>query len=461
VIAGLCLRLARAAGPAFSANAVVAGALIALAIGVGVPQRFVVRACCVAWRRFMHPDSSPDWVVAHIGQDAPDRPLHGLVISLLALCGGVGALVLPLTTTAAETVHATLHAWFLWPAPTNLVLDASIALVTAAIPLVPWGVAMCGLHHLCCPRGQWDGRATAWGLIGAGGGLLCFTALARMNLHSNVLLTAAGLPALIVALGVALLGGGGAEQPWRDVGIDAPVPIQRDRWPGLLRGALVAIAGGGACAATVWLGHLGPGAPGRAIFLAVMPAALGAGMLFSRRAARSAGWSIAGFGTACSAAGVATAVGVLVMRGGVVAGAFETVTIACLGLGGIGYATAHGSTALGARVASRAAAGAQELARSLACAGVTVLVTAPLAIHLFGHPAAMLMLALSLVAVGGTLVIHDAADPRRLRRARLSMVFASLFALIVLSVITRRPLRSAASDTPALPATAARSPAGR
>lgn len=460
IIVGLSVRFSGRHASALGTHAVVAGTVLSLAFGVSIPQRFVVWVGWVTWRRFTRTGISPDGVIAHLGQGAPDRPLHWLVVSVLALCSGVGTLVLPLIAAWGGNLHGWLHSQFLWPAPADLILDTFMAFAMSMIPVVPLGVALCGLHHLCCPRGQWDGRATAWSLVGAGAGLLGVASIGSTGVHPNVLLAVAALPALCVPFSVALLGRSGVERFPTDRAADVHAPSHRDRWPRLLRTALVAIGGGGACAATVWIEHLRNGMHGGTVLQAAMPAAMGFGMLVAGAKDRLANRSIAGFGIACSAAGVATAIGVLGMRAGL-AESVEVVVLACFGLGAIGYAAAYGRTTLGARVASRAAAGSQELVRFLICAAITVLFTAPLAVHLFGHPAALLMLSLSFVALGGTLVIHETTDPPRLRRTRLSIVFASLFVLIALSVVTGRPARFAASDPYPLFATPTRSAAGR
>ncbi|MEK7755982.1 MAG: hypothetical protein AAB385_02100, partial [Planctomycetota bacterium] len=76
----------------------------------------------------------------------------------------------------------------------------------------------------------------------------------------------------------------------------------------------------------------------------------------------------------------------------------------------------------------------------LVCAGLTLLVGAPLAVHFFGPTATLIMLAVSFVALGGTLVIHDPAGSPQTRRIRLAALFISMVTMLLISLLptTRR-----------------------
>ena len=145
--------------------------------------------------------------------------------------------------------------------------------------------------------------------------------------------------------------------------------------------------------------------------------------------------TIGGFGAACNVAGVVVAIGVVARSSSSGrAGATESI-LACAALVGIGFATAYGRQTLLIRVASRSSAGAVELGRLLVCAGLTLLVGAPLAVHFFGPTAALIMLAVSLVALGGTLVIHDPVGSPQTRRIRLAALFVSMGTMLLLSLL--------------------------
>jgi len=106
-----------------------------------------------------------------------------------------------------------------------------------------------------------------------------------------------------------------------------------------------------------------------------------------------------------------------------------------------------------ARVAHRSAVSALMFARLLICAGATAWLTAPLAIRLFGDPAALFMLAISLFALGGILIIQEPNDAVVPRRIRLGAIFASIALLMLLA-------RPRPGDGPAQPTSASETPPG-
>ena len=74
------------------------------------------------------------------------------------------------------------------------------------------------------------------------------------------------------------------------------------------------------------------------------------------------------------------------------------------------------------------------LARLLVCGALVVWVGAPVTIHYMGERAALATLAVFMVALGGTLVIHEPTGSTRSRRVRLWAVFGAI-ALMILAVV--------------------------
>ena len=62
-------------------------------------------------------------------------------------------------------------------------------------------------------------------------------------------------------------------------------------------------------------------------------------------------------------------------------------------------------------------------------------IVAPVAIQILGRRATLMVLALSMLALGGTLIIHEPSYSPRTRRVRLCVVFGSIGAMIALAVI--------------------------
>jgi hypothetical protein len=248
--------------------------------------------------------------------------------------------------------------------------------------------------------------------------MLTFAPLAvSASVSANLLLVAAALPMLAIPLLVAAAGKVEPREPEQPPVATLPPPTERDRWPRLLRAAIVAVGGGGACAACAWneihAAHSGTGA----WVWGIAPLALASGMFAASVRDQLPRRSVAGFGMTTALAGLLTAAGPVM-----------------LGLAAIGYAVGYGRGLLWARVADRAAAGAAELTRFFLCIALTVSVTGPLAIHFFGHRATLQMVALSMIALGGTLVIHDPGHVPQVRRRRVAAVFASLGMMLLLTL---------------------------
>jgi len=415
-------------------RAVVAAAMIALAIGVNVPQRLAVSVCTLAWTAVRSSTAFGEGLGHGSANPASDRSLHWIVVSVLALAGGVATMLLPFLAGWTSSVRAGLDATFLWPAPMGLLPDTFLAFLTCAAPIVLLGVAWCGLHHLSSPVGDWSAGSTAWALIGGGASLaLPAETLAHLS-QSNVLLAGAALPVLGIPLLVAVVGERGSAASAAGRTSDPDAPTLRDRWPRLLRIAIVAIGGGGACVTLVWSKQATMlGAPD---FLVpgIAAAAGGAGLLIAARTS-SVAPSMAGLGVRGAIAGVLTALGTqsfLAAADRPLALRLGPTWVALLA---VGYAVGYGRSLLLARVASRSVAGAAELSRFWLCVAITVLITGPAAIYFFGRHATLMMVALSLVALGGTLVIHDTNDSPRRRKERLGVVFACLSGMVLLALM--------------------------
>ena len=398
----------------FDPRAVVATGLVALALGVSVPQRMVLRIFTTLWsavtrRSEVHAQTPSD--------PSPDRTVHWSIVCVLLLGAGVGALLMPISSRCGVAVRIWLEQEFMWPAPTNLLMDGLVAFAVSITPLFLLGVALCGLHHLGSPAEQWNARATCWTLIGGGSMLALWPHAFLASVSANLLLVAAALPILFIPLLVAFPGGIEPSATARTSVAAASPPTERDRWPGLLRSAIVAVGGGGACVACVWSESLKAHGGGGEWVWGVAVLAFACGMSAASRWDQLPTRSIAGFGITNALVGLLTAAGPPM-----------------LGLVAIGYAVGYGRGLLWARVANRAAAGAAELTRFFLCNSLTVAVTCPLAIHFFGHRATLQMVALSLIGLGGTLVIHDPGHVPRVRHRRVVAVFASLGLMILFTL---------------------------
>jgi hypothetical protein len=431
LITGLVETLRAAPGETpLAARSVIGVCVLALALGVQVPKHFAVWLCNLAWRGGLREKSQEVNPAPH----AAERPLYWLVLSILALCGGVLAAVAPWTARGVIAVRLWFLENFLWSAVPREVLDTATALLLVLLPLGVLGIVISCVHHLCCRQAEWEESATAWCLMGAAGGMAAAIAIADVISPAGALIASA-LPLLVIAILAAPLGS--SDEPSlgeAELGATA-MPTASDRWPRLLRAAIVAVGGGAACAAHVWSEQLSVAPVDGAIQVAAVVLATALGMFAGHRYGFGRAHSIGAFGATCSIAGLGAALGSLALREGQSAGLFA-VGLACVGAGGIGYALSFGQQTLLDRVAQRSAAGAQELGWMLGCAALTVIATAPLAVGVFGPRAAMLMLALSLVALGGLLAIHETFHATGRGPVRMATVFASLAITLALALAT-------------------------
>ncbi len=413
---------------------IMAASLLAIAVGVRFPHRFAVSVCTAAWRRFVRRGTTSDLAGALIHHGLPDRALYWLVLSVIALFVGVTIALLPLSVSAGSGFYEWMVEHFLWAPAALSVLQSVTVFFSVILPFASLGLAIACAHHLCCRFAQWETNATAWVLAGSAVGSVVAAKALGFQASGGALMVGASLPVLIVSIGTALWGTSG-----RQLGQGAPelapsaLPLWRDRWPTLLRASIVAVGGGSACAMFVWSSgpwsdqHSGGTVP------AFLLLALSLGLLSGGQVNRPERRSIGGFGAVCNAAGVVIAVGMAALSSST--NGTATLALACAGLASIGFATAYGRQALLIRVASRSSAGAIELGRLLVCAGLTLLVGAPLAVHFFGLAATLMMLAVSLVALGGTLVIHDPVGPSKSRQFRLGGLFVSMVAMLLISLM--------------------------
>ena len=418
-------------------HAVIGATLVTLAIGVHVPQHFALWVCTAAWRRFLllgRPSGVSNVILSPGGSD---RPLHWVVLSVIALVAGIVTALLPINVRLGGAAYDWMHVRFLWSIGSLVVLQAVVLFLTGLLPLTVLGLAVSCVHRLSCPYGRWDTRATAWLLAGAAGGTSISTWTTKAGVSGDLMMIAAALPVLVVSLVSAA-----SSAPRRDCPQDTtqtevmPLPISSDRWPTLLRASIVSVGGGGAWVMIIWIGffaevdrHTGP-------FVSAMLVAMGIGVLAGCRPKHRGLRSIGGFGVACAAAGILVALSTVALPGALPVGLGGAVLPACLGVTAIGLATAYGRQTLLDRAASRSRAGATILTRMLVCAALVIWVAAPVAERMMGRPATLLALALSLLSLGGTLIICDPSRSPRTQWARLWIVFGSIAALVALVWLT-------------------------
>lgn len=419
-------------------RAIIVGAsLLALGIGVRFPQRLAIWMCTPAWRRFAIDGRAWSASGILVSPGAPERRLYWAVFSIVALGAGIAVALLPACVPPASATYRFLHVHFVWSDAPLAMLNFSVSIVAGLVPLALLGLALSCAHHLCCTHGQWDIRATAWAIIGAGFGAGVAEWYEGAGGRVAPLLIGAALPALAVAIGAAVLGSAKdhqevSEEVSREASACCPLPVCSDRWPTLLRASIVAVGGGGVCAIFVSSQWLNRGQVQSTGILPHLLAAVGIGIAVGSRVPVGTVRTIGAFGMGCAVAGIVVGVSTFALASQPHAPSWLATVFAASGAATIGYATSFGRTVLLSRVARRSTAGARMLARMLVCGAVTILVAAPIATYLFREPATLMLLSMSLIALGGLLVIHEPSYTPQVRRARLGTVFGSVAAMILL-----------------------------
>ena len=435
ITAGLAVRLHHSLAPQPpAADTMVAAVLFALAVGVRAPQRWTYRYAVAAWRRFAQ-NARPLLNLSPLMDPSPvDRPLCWTLLAIMALVGGVAAALTPAIVSVLARLYWWLHGHFVWSAAPLAVVHLLVAFVACLVPCAAMGLSIAALHALWRPRKQWDLRAAAYVLFGAASACVILAPTESANLRADPILLAASLPLLIVALIAAATGSSEGSKAPAESSLPGPAPpVSVDCWPALLRASIVGVGGGSVCAMIVWSRQqLAVGANGFMLTAASL-AALAIGVMVEHAARRNTVRSIGGFGVACAVAGIAVAFGALTLLRESSISTPPEMFLAAPAIAAIGYCVSYGREVLMARVARRSAVSALMLARLLICAGATVWLTAPPAIRLLGDPAALILLAISFLALGGILIIHEPNYVPVARRIRLAAVFSSIALLMLLA----------------------------
>lgn len=406
---------------------VMAAVLLLIALGIKIPHQLAMWVSMSAWRRFLS-QGLPVGTATPLDPRFADPSRDWVLLAVVALLAGVATALTPIVAQGVMASYGWLQDHFVWSLAPLVLLRALAVLVTGLVPLTVFGLAISTAHRLSCPFSGWDTRASAWLLIGAAIGVWIADTVGLAGRSPDLCLTAAALPALAACLIATASCSPDARRPVRELCLsDGRLPLWSDRWPTLLRASIVAVSSVGAwviclrCQPTgqEHLTHAG---------LAGMLVAAGVGIRLGCVSRGSKIRSIGGFGIACCVAGIVLATSGL-PSGGLDDALIQEVTC-YLDLGAIGFAAAYGRQALLARVATRSSTGSVMLVRVLIGCAFVVWVGAPVVGHVLSGRTAQAASALFLLALGGTLIVHEPTSSLRTRAIRVSAVFCAIAIMI-------------------------------
>lgn len=445
------------------ASAVLTGLLVATGLGLWLPRRLAFSVCAMLWHlkerdgdnhsrpnRHASPahsfssragraatDNLPaggQFDLFHLGRAvAVDRPVHWTMMGMIALLAGLMSASTPLLLRLARAALDFLLANFVWPPVMLSVLAFLFGLAVGLPALALLGLAATSAHRLGCKAGQWQPRATAGLLIGAGvGGMLAFAALDLMATRP-IMLALVSLPVLVVALLAASFAGPdhvpeAVDNKWRTL-----LPTWSDRWPRTLRGGILLAGVTAVWVLALWLKRATAGGTPPALLVSATLMPLGLGFWLGCQVRRHSPRTIGGFGVAAGVTGATVAAMLHLDAGWSREVWWLSPLLLSLSLASIGFAVAYGQMVLLHRVAEKASIGIALLARIVIVGAISYWLLLPWTVRWVGEAAALAAAALSLLALGGTLIIHDPAFSPRTRRIRLAFIFAAVGAMIALA----------------------------
>jgi hypothetical protein len=409
--------------------------LIPLAVGVRIPQRFAVWLCLFARQQIGPRRGGMEVDMALLVRRPIDRSLHWTVFGVISLLAGLSIAVTPLLLSVLESIWDVTAPHFVW---SDIFLHVAIVLLVmvGAFPAFGFlGLGCSCAHHLMCRNGRWDAQATGWLLLGAALGSSIVALLESFNLPPSVILVASALPPLGIAAAAAGVIAGDDKQGKSVRPTTLMVPESGDRWSALTRFGTVSMAAASATLICLVSASALGGIPSWLPVVVPMLFALGAGALLAAWRRHPAAISIGGFGASCGMAGVATASVSFVDRHTGAGGSALLTTLVLIALFLLGYAVVCGKVALLRQVGNRTSAGTSLLVGILLWSGAAMMMVVPVALGYWDILLLFAAVGMGMIALGGTLVIHEPHYHPVRRRVRLAAIFCAIGLMITMSLI--------------------------
>lgn len=421
---------------------------LGLGVGPGLPPALALWVGTRAFRR----GTTRTALTARltVGGDV-DLSVLWTVLAGLALAVGLALLGLPLVVSCGRAAYDASLGRFVWGVATLTAFECLLIAITAVpvFALLGWVVSCVPIVARSVER--WDPRIVPWVLLGVAFGILVPVVIGEAAVPPPVWMVTGAVPFLVVAMlsvqrSQVHAGSGHAVRE-----AEPPVPPDtRDPWPSVLRvtvaiGAVTLVAAlFGWCRALSILGRFERvGIVG--LWVPALAAVAGGWGWSCRRDWTRIG-SVGVLGSVFVVAGVAMALPLVVVAfaSPSVGPApphgpwFWLLVVTCVSVPAFagGYVTGSAAGAVLGRMGNRPTVGSSLL--SLAAVSVSALAYVALwpVLAALGTYAFLAAGALTLLAVGGVLIIHEPAAGRALRTRRVAWVFG---VVIVLILVLPRP----------------------
>ncbi len=388
-----------------------------------------------------------------VSQDV-DQGTLWTVLAGLALVAGLALLGLPLLVSCGRAAYETLLGRFVWGTATLTALEALLIAVTAVpvFALLGWLISCVPIVTRSAER--WDPRSGPWILLGAAFGILVPVGIGEAKVPPPVWIVAGAVPFLVVAIVSVQRSQVHAGRLRAGRETDAPAPLDaRDPWPSILRAAeaigavTLVVALFGWCRAVSILARCERGAT--LGFWGVGLAAVAGGWGWSCRRDWTRIGSVGALGAVCVAAGIAMAVPLAVIAcvspdigpRPTHGPWFWLLVATCVSVPAFsgGYVTGSAAGAALGRMGNRPTVGSALLSRAALSVSACLYVILWPVLAALGTYALLAAAALTLLALGGVLIIHEPTTGHRPRTRRVAWLF---LIVIVMTLILPRPAQT-------------------
>ena len=135
--------------PPLTVSTVLAAALLAMALGVRVPQQVTLWICRSVWMRVTRPGQTSGMAGVVLSSENVDKGLQWHVLAAIMLMAGVTTALLPMAARLVESAWMTIDTHFVWSVVPGACVHAFLLLLVLIVPFATIGLG-CRLFIILC-----------------------------------------------------------------------------------------------------------------------------------------------------------------------------------------------------------------------------------------------------------------------------------------------------------------------